>query len=143
MSMTLCKKIALVCALALVVGLPVSADYPALIELAPSHTRVGLAKVNLLVSGLSYAEGSVTGTYRIKIPLAPWRNDRGELSFELDEPLDRILNDGGTLSGKGHSLENGRVHPVTCRFGTDGAVDITVETHERTLAFKTRVKRRS
>jgi hypothetical protein len=141
--MTPRKKIVLLgaLALALALALPVCADDPALIELAPSHTRVGLAKVKLVVSDLTYRDDSVTGSYRIKIPLAPWRNDRGELHLELDEPLERIMTGGGTISGKGHSLENGRVHRVSCRFGTDGTVHITVQTHERRLDFKTRVKR--
>jgi hypothetical protein len=119
---------------------PLLAGQPAEVRLLPSQTHVGLAKVKLLVSDLAFEDDGMVGTYEIRIPLAPWRNDRGEVRFALNEPLEQVLASGGTVNGSGLSLENGRVHPITCRFTADGTVEITVRTHERTLAFKTRVE---
>jgi hypothetical protein len=133
-------KILLLCALALASAAPVPAGDPAGLELLPSQTRVGMVKVKLLVSDLVFRDEGMIGNYEILIPLAPWRNDRGQLRLDLDRPLDRVMAEGGTVTGSGLSLENGRVHPITCRFATDGSVDITVRTHERTLAFKSRMK---
>jgi hypothetical protein len=103
-----------------------------------------VAKVKLLVTDLAYeSEGDLVGTYQVKIPLAPWRDDRGDVRFELDEPLERTLANGGVVTGNVRSEENGRVHPVTCRIETDGSMHLTVETHERTLRFDTRVDGRN
>jgi len=120
--------------------LPVAADSPVTLQFVPAHTRVGLARVTLLVSDLVQRGGSLVGSYEIRIPLAPWRNDRGEMSLRMREPLDRLLASGRTVSGIGHSAENGRVHPVTCSFEADGSIHITIETEERTLAFTTRLE---
>jgi hypothetical protein len=119
-------------------GLPAVAN-PARLTMQPSHTKVGVAKVKLLVTDLVLQDDSLVGSYRITIPMAPWRNDEGELHLFPDEPLEQTLAGGGVVNGHVLSHENGRTHPVTCRFEADGTVDITVTTHERTLAFKTRV----
>ena len=120
--------------------LPVAAGNPVGVQFVPAHTRVGLARVTLLVSDLVYRGGSLTGSYEVRIPLAPWRNDRGEMRLEIREPLDRLLASGKSVTGSSRSVENGRVHPVTCSFEADGTVRITVETNERTLAFTTHLE---
>ena len=109
------------------------------ITMLPSQTKVGMAKVTLLVSDLAFEGDVLVGTYQIKIPLAPWRNDVGELRLFPDVPFLDTLASGGVVNGNVLSHENGRTHPVTCRIEADGTVNITVQTHERTLAFKTRV----
>lgn len=118
---------------------PLTAEPPVGFQFVPAHTRVGLARVTLLVSDLAYRGGSLIGSYEVRIPLAPWRNDRGDMRLDIREPLERVMAGGKSVSGSSHSLENGRVHPVTCSFEADGTVHITVETNERTLAFTTRL----
>ena len=120
--------------------IPLAADQPAGFQFVPAHTRVGLARVTLLVSDLAYRADGLTGSYEVRIPLAPWRNDRGEMHLDLREPLDRVVASGKSVTGSSHSAENGRVHPVTCNFDADGTVRITVETDQRTLAFTTRLE---
>jgi len=120
--------------------LPVAAEHPVGLQFVPAHTRVGVARVTLLVSDLVQRGGSLVGSYEIRIPLAPWRNDRGEMTLRMREPLDHMLASGRTVSGTGHSAENGRVHPVTCSFEADGSIHITIETEERTLDFTTRLE---
>jgi hypothetical protein len=117
--------------------LPVAAEKPVGFRFVPAHTRVGLARVTLLVSDVAYRGGRLTGSYEVRIPLAPWRNDRGEMRLDIREPLERLLASGKAVTGLSHSVENGRVHPVTCSFEADGTVHITIETDERTLAFTT------
>lgn len=119
---------------------PAAAEKPVRFQFVPAHTHVGLARVTLLVSDLVYRGGNLIGSYEVRIPLAPWRNDRGEMSLRLREPLDRMLASGRTATGIGHSAEDGRVHPVTCSFEADGTIQISVETPERTLAFTTRLE---
>ena len=108
------------------------------VELAPARTRVGIARVNLQVSDLRMeTTDTIVGTYEIKIPMAPWRNDRGAISLHAPEPLDRITAAGGTLSGSGLS-EDGQTHGIICDFETDGFVAIHITTPDRELEFRTR-----
>jgi hypothetical protein len=109
-----------------------------IVELAPAKTRVGIARVNLEVRDLRLeSSDKIVGTYEIKIPLAPWRNDRGEISLHAPEPLEQLTTGGGTLSGSGLS-EDGRIHRIVCRFEPDGFVGIHVTTPDRDLDFRTR-----
>ena len=104
----------------------------------PAKTRVGVAKVKLLVHDLRRtAEDTMEGTYELRIPIAPWMNDRGEIRLSAPGSLDSQMTDGGELSGSGHSLLDGRTHAIVCRFGPAGTVEITVATPERELAFQT------
>ena len=135
-----CRNAALAGILLLGALLPLAAEQPAGFRFVPAHTRVGLARVTLLVSDLAYDGGGLTGSYEVRIPLAPWRNDRGEMRLDLGEPLDRLVASGRSVSGNSLSTEDGRVHPVTCSFETDGTVQITIETEQRTLSFKTRLE---
>ena len=105
----------------------------------PAKTRVGLARVNLQVSDLHLTGAdTIVGTYEIKIPLAPWRNDRGEISLQVLGSLELLATGGGTMSGSGHSELDGRTHPIVCEFETDGFVQIHVATPDRDLEFRTR-----
>lgn len=103
----------------------------------PARTRVGLATVNLLVSDLRLNEDALVGRYEIRVPLAPWMNDRGEIRLEAPAPLENVISGGGTASGTGHSVLDGRTHSITCAFEPDGTVQILVDTDRRDLAFKT------
>ena len=105
-----------------------AAEQPAGFRFVPAHTRIGLARVTLLVSDLAYQGNGLTGSYEVRIPMAPWKNDRGEMRLELREPLDSLVASGRSVTGSSHSSEDGRVHPVTCCFATDGTVRITIET---------------
>jgi hypothetical protein len=119
--------------------LPALADQSVGFQFVPAHTRIGLARVTLLVSDLTYSGSNLTGNYEVRIPLAPWMNDRGKMLLDLGEPLDRMLSSGKSVTGRSRSVENGRVHPVNCSFEADGTIQITIETEKRTLAFTTRL----
>jgi len=110
-----------------------------MVELAPARTRVGIARVNLAVSDLRLeSSDTIVGIYEIKIPMAPWKNDRGEISLHAPEPLEQLAADGGTLSGSGLSENDGRTHEIVCEFQADGFVEIHVISPDRELEFRTR-----
>ena len=70
------------------------------VELAPAKTRVGIARVNLQVSDLRLESiDRIVGTYEIRIPMAPWRNDRGAISLHAPESLDRLTRVVDALDG--------------------------------------------
>ena len=129
----------LVC-LACVTAAPLApASGGTVVELAPAKTRVGIARVNLHVQDLRMeSSDTIVGTYEIKIPMAPWRNDRGAISLHAPESLDQLTVDGGTLSGSGLSELDGRIHEIVCQFETDGFVAIHVISPDRELEFRTR-----
>jgi hypothetical protein len=104
----------------------------------PAKTRVGMAKIKLHVSDLHRtAEDTLEGIYELRIPLAPWMNDRGEIRLSAPGSLDQEMVDGGRLNGSGRSVLDGRTHPIVCRFGPGGTVEIEITTPERNLAFQT------
>ena len=115
-----------------------SAATEAPIRVEPCKTRIGIARVHLMLSDLRLSGDRLLGDYRIKIPLAPVLNDRGTIEIGLDRPLSQIIASRGTVAGRGHSLLDGRTHPVVCEFGSAGDVKITIDTGDRILAFKTR-----
>jgi len=131
----------LFCCAALLAAVPSSvADGQSVVRLSPAHTRVGLAKVILNVSELTFEKDALVGSYEVLVPLAPWRNDRGEVRLKLDGPLDEIMASGGSVEGSGHSLEDGRTLPIVCRFLGGGRVSITVDNGDRILDFRSRVE---
>jgi len=120
-------------------SVPAATGWSGSMSMEPAKTRVGMAKIKLHVRDLHRtAEDTMQGTYELRIPLAPWMNDRGEIQLRASGSLDRQMIDGGELSGSGHSELDGRTHPIVCRFGPGGTVEITVATPERELAFHTR-----
>ena len=130
----------ILCSLVCLTAIP-SAPVPGgtVVELEPAKTRVGIARVKLEVRDLRMeSSDTIVGNYEIKIPMAPWRNDKGAISLHAPEPLDRLTADGGTLSGSGLSDLDGRTHGIVCEFATDGFVEIHIDTPERDLAFRTR-----
>jgi len=140
-SSRLAARVALAALLLSGVPAAFATGYGDVVRLRPTHTQVGLAKVILRVSDLTYEEaGTLVGSYEIRIPLAPWRNDRGEVRLAVDGPLDRIMARGGTVTGSGLSHEDGRTLPIECRFLSGGKVEITVDSGERILAFRSRVE---
>ena len=108
-----------------------------LLRIAPARTRVGLARVTLEISALRLAGDRLLGTYEVKVPLAPMMNDRGHIDLSVGDSLTRIMAERGIVRGTGHSVLDGRDHPITCRFGPERTVAITVDTGRRVLAFKT------
>jgi len=106
------------------------------VRLAPAKTWVGLARVYLEVSDLRVVDDTLVGTYRIRVPLAPDRNDRGTVHFSLAQPLDRVLVEGGVLLGQGKSQLSERTHHIRCAFGEAEAVRIEVDTGDRRLSFR-------
>ena len=92
----------------------------------------------LLVGDLEIGEDWIVGSYEIRVPLAPWRNDSGELRLEVAVPLEHLAQGGITLTGSGLSTDDGRISPISCKFGSNGALRIQVETRKHNLSFDTR-----
>ena len=115
---------------------PAIAVSPTSIRIDKAATRVGIAKVLLEMHDMQMAGNSMGGNYRIKIPLAPKLNDRGEVLLESDR-LDQIMATGGIVEGIGRSRLDGRTHQIRCQFEPSGKVKIRVQTPKRVLSFKT------
>lgn len=108
------------------------------VRLEPAKTWVGLARVHLSVSDLKVVDQALVGTYEIHIPLAPDRDDRGTVRFELERPLDQTLLEGTVLLGLGQSSVGPRTHRIRCAFGDDESVRIEVDSGDRRLSFRSR-----
>jgi len=133
--------ILLVCVVCLTAApfVPASSSGDMVVLMEPARTRVGIARINLQVQDLRLeSAGTIVGTYELKIPLAPWRNDRGAISLRATESLEQLTVGGGTMSGSGHSELDGRTHPIVCEFEPGGFVGIQIATPERDLKFRTR-----
>jgi hypothetical protein len=131
-ALTLCLSL-------LITATPIPASGGTAVLLEPAKTRVGLARVKLRVAELRLTDvETLSGTYEIKVPLAPWRNDRGEITLHAPESLERLTVEGGQMRGKGYSELDGRTHEIVCEFGREGAVRILVSTPDGELDFRTR-----
>lgn len=106
----------------------------------PSKTWVGIARVHLEVTDLRSSGSELTGRYRIRVPLAPSRNDSGTLELKLAQPLDHLQEAGGKAAGNAHSEVNGKTRSVDCRIRPGGLISIHVTTDDRTLKFKTKYR---
>lgn len=109
---------------------------PFKLEFGKAKTRVGIAQVTLHVSRLTVLTDRIVGHYELKIPLAPMMNDRGTVEIMLDQPLDRAIDAGKALEGRGDSSEDGRRHGIRCALRKDGKAEIRVDTGDRVLDFR-------
>jgi len=124
--------------LALAVGLTLVAAHgatPRTVVVDRAKTRVGIARVVLHMAPLTVTDEGLVGDYAIKIPLAPFMDDAGEVAFPLSGPLAEAVAPGKTLTGTATSREDGRVHRVACSFETTDRVRIVVTTKDRVLSF--------
>jgi hypothetical protein len=131
------------CAAALGLALALSlagshADRVPSFRLEPAKTWVGIARVHLAVSELTVVGDALVGIYEIRVPLAPSKDDRGTVRFELTRPLETALVEGGSLVGLGKSELDHRTHHIRCAFGDGESVQIVVDTPERRLQFQSR-----
>jgi len=116
-----------------------AASAPPGVQIAPAKTWVGIARVTLAVGELALLGDRLEGRYEIRIPFAPMMNDRGVIRFDLDRPLDETLERGGRITGNSFSTDGGKTRSVICEVQPGGAVQISVETDERTLLFKSQI----
>jgi len=116
---------------------PVSAGFlsPGL-SIQPARTRIGIAKVILQIDRLTVSNHSLDGDYFIRIPMAPFMDDRGSIHITLDQPLESAVTSGKTLTGSASSREDGRTHPVACTFLKNRKISIVVTTPSRVLSFQ-------
>ena len=78
------------------------------------------------------------GSFELRVPLLPSKDDRGTLALLMDAPLEQCLRPGATIRGLASSTTTDRVSPIACAVGPDGRVRIAVTTHDRTLEFTSR-----
>lgn len=108
------------------------------IRLLPAKTRVGFVSVHLEASDLTLEGTDLIGRYKIRVPLAPWEDDRGLIRLALEDAPGAIRGDGGTIKGSVTSDLNGKTHALECTLQPDGDVAILVHTDRRELEFLTR-----
>lgn len=119
---------------------PAGASEPA-IRIEPARTWAGLARVHLEVDDVELGERDLRGHYRVRVPLVPSKNDEGEIRLFASEPLDEVMESGGSLEGTGTSRVNDRVHEVRCTVLPGGELELKITTDRRTLRFETRYRR--
>jgi len=117
----------------------VGATLPAgkLLEIEPSWTWAGIARVYLEIEDLRQTGEMLEGTYRIRVPLSPRRNDTGRLVLHASGSIDEPGNNLATVTGSALS-STGQVHEVVARMQPNGVVRIHVTTPQRKLRFKSR-----
>ncbi|NIM02178.1 MAG: hypothetical protein GTN89_15640 [Acidobacteria bacterium] len=108
-----------------------------LLTIEPSATWAGVARVHLEIEDVRQIGDVLEGTYRIRVPLSPGRNDTGRLVLHTSASLDKLGTTLATVSGDAVS-STGEVHEVDARMQPDGVVRIRVVTPWRTLRFKSR-----
>jgi len=108
------------------------------VRLEPAKTWVGLVRVHLEVSDLTVVDEALVGTYELRVPLAPEKDDRGTVRFALGRPLDQAVVEGAVLMGMGQSVIDHRTHRIRCAFGDGESVRIDVDTGDRRLSFRSR-----
>ncbi len=106
------------------------------LQVKPAKTRIGIAKVILQIDELSLTDDGLVGEYEIRIPLAPFMDDRGSIRLEVDGSLQEAVLPGSLLLGSASSMEDGRVHHVACTFLKGDRVNIVVTTPSRVLDFE-------
>jgi len=131
---------ALIAVLCLVLAPATGAPRPPAVEIETAKTWVGFARVTLAVDHLTVAGDALEGDYEIRISLAPLLNDRGRIRFDLEQPLETTLEQGGTITGNSYSTDGGKVRPISCNVQPGGRVQIQVDTGNRKLLFKSRIR---
>ncbi|ADE55024.1 hypothetical protein [Coraliomargarita akajimensis] len=99
---------------------------------------VGIAAVKLSVSTLKQVNGQLIGNYTIVVPLSKKSNDQGRIVLELDQDLNTIGEQGGTLKGLAYSSkEDTQPNLVVCKIGplSNKAIDLSITTEKRTICF--------
>jgi hypothetical protein len=127
--------VALFAVIALIAAGPAGALSSGL-QVKQAKTRIGIAKVILQIDGLNLTGSDLVGDYRIRIPLAPFMDDRGSIRIEVDGSLQEAVLPGSILLGSASSEEDGRVHHVACTFLKGARVNIVVTTPSRVLDFE-------
>ena len=100
--------------------------------------RVGLLAVKLSVGRLIQEDGVLVGDYVIDVPLFKSKGDHGRITLPIDMPLERISEEGGILTGEGHSEKNpGEIHKIVCTIRPldDKRIKLAVTTSQRTIYF--------
>lgn len=108
------------------------------VRVEPAQTRVAIASVYLELSDLKVEADTLVGSFDLRVPLVPSRDDRGTLAFPMDAPLEQCLRPGATIHGLASSKATDRIYPIECTVGPDGRVRIAVTTRDRTLEFISR-----
>lgn len=114
------------------------------IDVGDSSTRVMACKVNLKVSEFVLKDKKAVGLYQIKVPAAPWKNEKGRLVFTFEGPLETLVKEGGILEGVCiRNEKEGACHTVVCYIepskesSESGAIQLKVRTSKRLMIFDT------
>jgi len=108
------------------------------VRVEPAQTRVAIASVYLDLSDLQVQADTLVGSFALRVPLVPTKDDHGTLALLMDAPLQECLRPGATIRGLASSSTTDRVYPIECAVEPEGRVRIAVTTHDRTLEFTSR-----
>ena len=108
------------------------------VRVEPAQTRVAIASVYLELSDLKVQADTLVGSFQLRVPLIPTKDDYGTLALLMDAPLQECLRPGATIHGLASSNRTDRVYPIECAVEPDGRVRIAVTTRDRTLEFTSR-----
>lgn len=108
------------------------------VRVEPAQTRVAIASIYLELSDLKVEADTLVGSFDLRVPLVPSKDDHGTLALLMDAPLEQCLRPGATIHGLASSKTTDRVYPIECAVEPDGRVRIAVTTRDRTLQFNSR-----
>lgn len=110
------------------------------LQIDPAKTRVGLSRVKLRISDAQLDDEGLTATYHYRNRFLEPNVDAGGLQLRSDQPLQQLLDEGGTLMGRAHSSISGRQHVVHCQLRPDGTMRIDFRMGHRIMTFETRYR---
>ena len=117
---------------------------PIRIKIESTHTYVLVAKVSLNISDLILEDGALVGTYQIRVPLKPDKNEWGILRLPLEKSkiVEHYMEQGGILKGTGESAKSNQpTRIIACEIkpankgAKYGDLALEIDTGERILNF--------
>lgn len=129
------RPAAVVCAL-LCCLVPTLAAAPD-VRVDPAKTWVGITRVHLRVTDLRLSDRQLEGSYSIRVPFLPGRNDTGKLQLRSVHTMDELSRTGGSMAGTATSV-SGEIREVACRIEPGGEMRIDIAFKRRMVSFKTR-----
>lgn len=112
------------------------------IKVDDTFTNLTFCKVELAVSNFVLNADQATGNYEIKVPAAPWKNQRGVIYFDIHIPVDDLTKYGGIIEGVCiPDSDDKKSHAVICHIEPQqcdpvaGGVSLKVKTDKRELTF--------
>lgn len=117
------------------------------VRVKDTECRILIADVHLKIGDLVLDGGdqpALTGTYRIRVPLRPSKNEEGGMILPLEKSFKSYAEEGGTIVGTGKNFQHPEAErTITCqiiphpKLSRNGVLRLEIDTGNRVMKFKT------